>query len=231
MQQTSFVKVFNTNLLYYSALILGIALTGISSASADSLSGKLAHMSPSLSTSVFSMAHRAMNCAVKRGGEDPARYLAIIDYTLPSSTKRFWAFDLDRQALLWEEHVSHGKNSGMKYAVRFSNIPNSKQSSIGLFRTSNSYNGQNGYSMRLHGLEPGFNDKAFERAIVMHGANYVDSSLVRKQGRMGRSWGCPALRTEVINDVINTLEEDAYLFIYYPDEQWLSQSEYLRGCE
>lgn len=224
MHQTCFLKVHLILLLVLSAL-------APMTATADSLSGKLAHMSPTLSTSVFSLAHRAMSCAVKRHGEDPARYLAIIDYSLPSTKRRFWAFDLERQSLLWEELVSHGKNSGMKYAVRFSNIPDSKQSSIGLFRTSNAYNGQNGYSMRLHGLEPGFNDKAFERAIVMHGANYVDQNLIRKQDRMGRSWGCPALRSEVITDVINTLEEDAYLFIYYPDDKWLEQSEYLRGCE
>ena len=104
---------------------------------------------------------------------------------------------------------------------------NSRQSSLGLFVTRESYVGSNGYSLRLDGLEPGFNSHALERAIVMHGAPYVDAVLARQQGRIGRSWGCPALREAIARDVIDTVRGGGVIFSYYPDEKWLSSSRFL----
>ena len=101
-------------------------------------------------------------------------------------------------------------------------------SSLGLFRTTEPYNGGNGYSLRSEGLEPGFNDRALDRAIVMHGAPYVSEDLIRKQGRIGRSWGCPAVRSAVARRMIDTLKNGALLFAYYPDRKWLHESSYLQ---
>ena len=136
-------------------------------------------------------------------------------------------FDLKRQKLLFKELVSHGRGSGNAEAKSFSNIPESYQSSIGLFRTLNSYRGRNGYSLRLEGLEAGVNDLAYQRAIVIHGADYVSENFIEQTGRLGRSHGCPAVRQEVAIKLIDSLKENQYLFTYYPDPEWLATSEFL----
>ncbi|SHJ86384.1 murein L,D-transpeptidase catalytic domain family protein [Halomonas caseinilytica] len=187
------------------------------------LAQQLARMAPHANPGVLHLAARALNCA------DPgADRLAVIDFSLPSTEPRLWVFDLRRDQLMFRELVSHGQGSGDNMATAFSNIPESHQSSIGLFRTLNSYEGRNGYSLRLKGLEPGVNDLAYERAIVMHGADYVSEEFIEKVGRLGRSHGCPAVREEVAVPLINSLKDHQYLFTYYPDREWLSQSTYLR---
>ncbi|BBI60104.1 hypothetical protein HSBAA_14100 [Vreelandella sulfidaeris] len=153
----------------------------------------------------------------------------MIDYSLPSTEPRLWVFDLRQHKLLFEELVSHGQGSGDAQAETFSNTPDSHQSSIGLFRTMNSYYGRNGYSLRLEGLEPNVNDMAFERAIVIHGADYVSDAFITQTGRLGRSHGCPAVRVEVTYPLIDSLKEDQYVFAYYPDAEWLTSSTFL-GC-
>ena len=192
---------------------------------------KFSVLAPSLSHNVIKLALKASQCAVKKGVSSKARYLGVIDYSLPSTEKRLWVFDTRKRALLWKEFVSHGKHSGENYASTFSNTPGSLQSSIGLFRTGHSYMGSNGYSLRLYGLEQGINHNAYDRAIVMHGAPYVSSDFLKKYGRLGRSWGCPALRTEVSSKVIETIEDDAFLFVYYPDSDWKTHSKFLTSCE
>ena len=122
------------------------------------------------------------------------RLLTVIDYSRASTQPRLWVLDLEREQLLFEELVAHGQGSGENFATRFSNADGSHQTSLGLFRTADTYVGGNGYSLRLDGLEAGFNDRARERAIVMHGAPYVSDNNVRTVGRLGRSHGCPALR-------------------------------------
>ena len=164
-----------------------------------------------------------MNCAVA-GGVRPAQRLAVIDFSLPSSKQRFWIFDLERRKLLIEDHVAHGRGSGDEMATQFSNDMGSRQSSLGLFRTAETYYGSNGYSLRLRGLDAGFNDNALARAIVMHGAPYVSQAIAERLGRLGRSWGCPAVRQEVARGVIDTLKGGALLFAYYPDSKWLKES-------
>lgn len=145
--------------------------------------------------------------------EKPA-LLALIDFTKPSTEKRFCVIDLQRKLVLFRSHVAHGRNSGDNYAVSFSNRPGSFQSSLGFFRTGNTYYGKNGYSLLLEGLEPGINDKARERNIVMHGAAYADPSFARSRGRLGRSLGCPALPPAVSRQVIDTLKNGALLYIH-----------------
>jgi hypothetical protein len=112
-------------------------------------------------------------------------------------------------------------------SLHFSDDMNSRQSSIGLFVTADTYIGSNGYSLRMNGLEPGFNARARERAIVMHGAPYVNADLAAKQGRLGRSWGCPAVREAVAHKIIDTVRGGGVIFSYYPDNDWLAQSRFL----
>jgi hypothetical protein len=187
---------------------------------------RLAEVAPGANPTVLALALQAADCA-RRQGQSAVTRLAVIDYSLPSTRPRLWVFDLDRVALLFEELVAHGKGTGERLATRFSNVEGSKMSSLGLFRTGGTYNGANGYSLRLEGLEPGFNDRAEPRAIVMHGAPYVSQTLAERFGRLGRSWGCPAVRREVARPVIDALKGGSLLFAYYPDQRWLHESRYL----
>jgi hypothetical protein len=179
---------------------------------------------------VFELALRATECAVRSGAIDAPSTLTVIDYSRPSTAKRMWVFDLQSRELLYEELVAHGQGSGENLATRFSNEPETHTSSLGLFVTQESYVGKNGYSLRLDGLDEGFNDRARERAIVMHGAPYVSDDFVKTQGRLGRSWGCPALREGIAREVIDRVRGNGLVFAYYPDEKWLSSSKYLGDC-
>ncbi len=194
--------------------------------SASSLATRLVRAAPHADPQVIQLAVSAMQCATANGME-PSQRLAVIDYSRPSTEPRLWVFDLRQRKLLYSELVAHGRNSGENYARDFSNSEGSLKSSIGLYRTLNTYQGSNGYSLRLDGLESGFNDKALDRAIVMHGAPYVDADLARKQGRVGRSWGCPAVRSGIARRMIDTLKGGQFLFSYYPDPHWLASSRYL----
>ena len=183
-----------------------------------------------LDRDVFDLALGAAACAVRSGSIRDLRTLTVIDYSRPSTEKRLWVFDLHARTLLFEELVAHGSGSGQNVATSFSNQPDTHQSSLGLFRTEDPYVGRNGYSLRLRGLDEGFNDRAYDRAIVMHGAPYVSDDAIRLQGRLGRSWGCPALREGVARKVIDTVKGDGLLFAYYPDQEWLRASKYLGDC-
>ena len=146
--------------------------------------------------------------------EQERAILTLIDFTKPSTEQRLCVIDLQEQQTLFKSHVSHGRNSGGNYAVSFSNQPQSFKSSLGFFRTGDTYSGKNGYSLILEGLEKGKNDKAKERAIVMHGAKYADPAVIKKQGRLGRSLGCPALPPAVSREIINTIKDGALLYIH-----------------
>lgn len=190
------------------------------------LSNALIQAAPSLNNKVLSTALSAMQCALSNGAE-PAKRLAVIDFSLPSSEKRLWIFDLQSKKLVLHDFVAHGNRSGDNFATSFSNTNGSHQSSIGLFRTAESYQGKHGYSLRMDGLEPGFNDRARERAIVIHPANYVNPDWIKTQGRIGRSQGCPAVRPEIARTVIDKLKGGQFMFSWYPDQQWLQSSIYL----
>ena len=176
---------------------------------------------------VFGIALEAAAAAVERGDAVNPGTLTIIDFSNPSTAARLWVFDLRTRKLLFEEVVSHGRGSGRTMATSFSNEPESYQSSLGLYRTGETYIGKHGFSLRLDGLEPGVNDRARERAIVMHGADYVDPRAAQAQGYLGRSLGCPALRPAVTRQLIEAVKDGGLLLAYYPDAQWLQSSRYI----
>src|SRR5688572_27820127 len=179
-----------------------------------SLAERLAQLAPDADRGVLALAVEARACAARSGDAPASARLAVIDYTRPSTQKRLWVFDLEREALLYSEHVAHGRGSGENFATTFSNRDESHQTSLGLFTTDGTYVGGNGYSLRMDGLEAGVNDNARERLIVMHGAPYVDPAQALRQGRLGRSFGCPALRPQVAREVIDTLKQGQLLFAY-----------------
>jgi hypothetical protein len=188
---------------------------------------RLAAGKTGINPQVLDLALNAVSCGVASGDLAVPPTLTLIDYSLPSTTPRLWVFDLRTGKLLFNELVAHGRNSGDNMATRFSDAGESRESSIGLFRTADTYIGHNGYSLRLDGLEPGFNGNARERAIVIHGAAYVDAGIAKANGRLGRSWGCPALREAVARQVIDTVRDGGVIFSYYPDPAWLKASKFL----
>ena len=202
-------------------------LPAIAAAQAPALT-QLSRLAPDADPRVLSLALEARACAAQSFGEAPSPRLAVIDYSRASTEKRLWVFDLANNKLLFHEIVAHGQGTGENMARAFSNTDGSHQSSLGLFRTGDTYQGGNGYSMRMEGLEPGTNDKAMSRAIVMHGAPYVNVQTAQKQGRLGRSWGCPAVRPEVARQVIDSLKNGQMIFSYYPDTNWLAKSPFIK---
>lgn len=182
---------------------------------------QLSALAPDVDPGVLALALEARSCAVRNGEADARARLAVIDYSRPSTEQRLWVFDLVEGRLLHREYVAHGSGSGDNFAKHFSNIEGSYQTSLGLFRTAETYMGKNGYSLRMDGLDPGFNDNARPRAIVMHGAWYANPDLIRTQGRLGRSQGCPALREQVARVVIDELKQRNLMFAYADDAAWL----------
>lgn len=178
---------------------------------------------------VMEAAERAWRCG-RQSGEFASPLLTVIDYSLPSTERRLWVIDMVHRRVLEHEVVAHGEGSGELQAVAFSNRVGSRQTSLGLFRTEDTYQGGNGLSLRLTGLEPGVNDRAMERKIVMHGADYADPAVIPELGRLGRSHGCPALPHAVARDVIHMIKGGSALFAYYPDPQWLDES-YFQHCD
>jgi hypothetical protein len=187
----------------------------------------LSKLAPHANAQVIGLALAATECATSQG-QPPADRLAVIDYSLPSTKPRMWVFDLTTRKLLFHELVAHGRNTGENFAKKFSNQAGSLESSLGLFRTRDTYAGRNGDSLRMDGLEPGVNDRARERALVIHGASYVSAAAASQQGRIGRSWGCPAVRSAVARPLIDTLKSGQYVFSFYPDQHWLATSPFLK---
>ena len=184
----------------------------------------IADLAPQANRDALALAMQAMRCAQVSGLGVDATRLAFIDYSRPSTEPRLWVFDLANNRLLYQEVVAHGRGSGDNLASVFSNVSGSHTSSLGLFLTRETYQGRNGYSLRMEGLEPGVNDAALARAIVMHGAPYVDPQSAAKQGRLGRSFGCPAVREAVARGMIDVLKDGQFVFAYYPDAAWLDRT-------
>ena len=211
-----------------AALLLAPLASGASPAAPESLAQALSQAAPRANPKVLALASRALACVQR---SMPANTLSVIDYSLPSTTPRLWVFQLGQQPrLLFHERVAHGRNSGDNMATRFSNQPGSLMSSIGTFVTDGTYTGHNGYSRRLKGIDGRFNDRAEERAIVIHGANYVSEAFAQSQGRLGRSWGCPAVRAGVAHKLIDAIADHSVVFAYYPDQAWLQASKLLGDC-
>jgi len=213
------------------ALLLGLTLALASplraADSSDVLVASLLPQAPGLRADVLKLALTAANRAEEEGLVPRRDVLTVIDYSLPSSQPRLFVFDLPAHKLLFRELVAHGKTSGDDHASFFSNSPGSLATSLGLFVTADTYNGGNGYSLRLRGLEEGVNDMAWDRAIVMHGASYVSEEAIKVLGRLGRSFGCPAVRPEVSQKIIDTIRGGTPVFAYYPEKSWLSTSAFL----
>jgi hypothetical protein len=163
----------------------------------------------------------------RQRGLDSKQLLTVIDFSEPSSQKRLWVFDLKRNRTLFNTWVSHGKNSGDISATSFSNQHGSLKSSIGVFVTDQSYVGLDGYSLHISGLEPGINDNAYRRNVVLHGASYVNADIIRKYGRVGRSWGCFAVNKQLSSSLINDIKNNTVVVAYYPDRYWLSHSRFI----
>ena len=186
----------------------------------------LAQKAPQLDKRVLKLALAAYHKASSRGAVKK-QVLTVIDYSLPSSKQRMWVFDVNHSRLLYNTYVAHGQNSGMNTPSHFSNVSSSKQTSLGTFVTRDTYMGSNGYSLNLQGLEKGFNDNAYNRRVVIHGAWYVEPDYIRKSGRAGRSWGCPSIAKTLAKPVINTIKGGSVVFAYYPDRNYLSHSSYI----
>jgi hypothetical protein len=154
--------------------------------------------------------------------------ITIIDYTKPSTEKRFYVINLKRKVLLYQCYVAHGKNSGDNYAKSFSNQSGSLESCLGFFITAEIYSGEHGYSLRLDGIEKGTNDNARIRSIVIHGADYVSQEFIKKYGRLGRSWGCPALPNELSKEIIDGIANGSCLFIYGNDKEYFKNSKFIK---
>jgi hypothetical protein len=192
------------------------------------LTTKIQHLSskaPKLNKKVLTLALTAYKNADKKGAvKKPV--LTVIDYSLPSNKQRMWVFDVRKERLLYNTYVAHGKNSGV-VAHDFSNRESSKQSSLGTYITKDTYMGHKGYSLNLQGLDRGFNDNAYNRRVVVHGAWYVEPDFIKKEGRAGLSWGCPAIAQTLAKPLINTIKNGSVIFAYFPDKKFLNHSGYL----
>ena len=184
----------------------------------------LVKLAPALSPKAIEAALLSLSRLQASGARVRKDVLAVIDYTKPSSERRFWVFDLIHSQVLFHELAAHGRNSGDQMALKFSNSPNSLMTNIGALLTGDTYMGKHGLSLRLQGLESGINDNCLSRGIVIHGAAYVSERAARAQKSIGRSWGCPAVRPEISRRLIETLRGGALVLAYYPDRHWQQTS-------
>jgi hypothetical protein len=180
-----------------------------------------------LSEKAFTLAIKGWS-KLKVKGNISKDIISICDFTQSSNKKRLYIIDLANGALLFNTLVAHGKNTGEEFARYFSNKPSSLQTSLGFYITREAYEGSHGLGLKLAGMEPGFNDRAEERAIVMHGADYVCDAFINQYGRLGKSWGCPAVPFGMHEKIINAIKDGSCLFIYYPDKTYLAASKLLR---
>ena len=178
-----------------------------------------------LSQQAFDFAKQGLQKLVEEGKLFNDSIISIVDFSLPSNQKRLFVLDIKNYKVLFNTLVAHGKNTGREVATSFSNQNESFKSSPGFYLTKETYEGKNGYSLKLHGLERGINDNAFERGIVMHGAGYVCDAYVNSQGYIGRSQGCPAVPVAVSRPIINTIKNGTCLFVYHPS--YISRSSVL----
>ncbi len=178
------------------------------------------------SKEVFKMAIQGWS---KMKGNLKSQILTVIDFSLPSTAKRMWIIDPEKGQILLNTVVSHGRNSGELIAKSFSNQPESFKSSLGFYKTAETYSGKHGYSLRLDGLEKGFNDQARSRAIVIHGADYAREEFAKSVGRLGRSLGCPALPSELSARAIDLIKGGSLLFIFGKDPGYLAKSSLIKA--
>lgn len=182
-----------------------------------------------MSQEVLEYAVKGYEKLVEKGEIVKEGIISICDFSQSSRKKRLYIIDIINQKLLVNTFVAHGKNSGLEYAKSFSNKPESHKSSLGFYVTANSYFGSHGLAMKIKGMENGINDKAWDRAIVVHGSDYVNAQFARNNGYMGRSFGCPAISYKDTEKVINTIKNGTCLFIYHPSDNYLNQSKIINS--
>ena len=177
-----------------------------------------------LNRKAFELAQKGFEKLVEQGVILNDSIISIIDFSLPSTEKRLYVVDMKNYQVLYNTYVAHGRNSGTVMASSFSNSPSSYKSSLGFYKTLETYSGKHGYSLKLEGLEKGINDHAYNRAIVVHGADYVNPAYIPRQGYIGRSQGCPALMPNEATPIINTIKDGTCLFIYSTSTTYPNQS-------
>ena len=182
-----------------------------------------------LSESAFKYAMKGFDYLKRKNALTRSNIISIIDFSKPSWQKRLFIIDVITGRVLKNTLVAHGRNSGKEYATEFSNRPESYQSSLGFYITQGTYMGSNGYSLRLKGCERGINDKAFDRAIVMHGAPYVSDDFINNRGFLGRSYGCPSIPAEMNKEIIDVIKNGTCLFIYHPTKKYYTRSKMLQS--
>ena len=182
-----------------------------------------------LSMQAFEYAYKGYRLLLQKKIISKQDYLTICDFSQSSNNKRFYLVDMVNNKVILNTYVAHGRNSGGEYATRFSNRFESLQSSLGFYVTQNAYYGEHGLSLRVTGLEEGYNDKALQRNIVIHGADYVGDKRLRRSNYMGRSYGCPAIPAKECRQVINMIKNGTCIFIYHPSANYLNGSKILNG--
>jgi hypothetical protein len=188
------------------------------------LYGRIQPQAHALSQDAFLMALKGYRSLLKVGRLHNTHVLTIIDYTLSSLSKRMFVVDILTGKLLYNTYVAHGMNSGKEYARKFSNTPQSMETSLGFYVTENAYQGKNGLALRLKGVEKGINDNAMRRGIVLHGATYVNAPECRHQGFLGRSEGCPAVPPKDVAPIVTSIRNGSTVFAYFPSQQYLGKS-------
>lgn len=196
---------------------------------ADSIYNVMDLAATGLGTEAFQLAYKGYLKLLQEGLVAKTDLLTIADFSKSSAEKRLFVLDVVHEKILYNTLVAHGRNSGLKYATDFSNNPESYKSSLGFYLTLDTYFGGNGYSLKLQGLEKGINDKAYKRAIVIHGSDYANPSYASSNGFLGRSFGCPALPRKQAAPIINTIKNGSVLFIYHPSDKYLSTSNLLNS--
>jgi L,D-transpeptidase catalytic domain len=182
-----------------------------------------------LNEKAFEYAWRGYHNLLKKGVINKNNVLSICDFTQSSHRKRLYVIDVKKRKLLYNTFVAHGMNSGIEYASSFSNRPESFKSSLGFYLTSKAYMGRNGLSLKVTGLEKGYNDLAAKRNIVLHGSDYIGMDYLKTNGEMGRSLGCAAIPNQVSHKIIKTIKNGSCLFIYHPTKRYLNQSAVING--
>ncbi|QYA24131.1 murein L,D-transpeptidase catalytic domain family protein [Gramella sp. MT6] len=153
--------------------------------------------------------------------------LTVIDFNLSSTKKRMWILNMDTREVIFNTYVAHGQNTGGEFAESFSNKQNSHKSSLGFYVTGETYYGKNGLSLFIDGMEKGFNSNARERYVVIHGADYAEPTFIKRIGRLGRSYGCPAVPNKIAKELINKIKGKSVVYIHKNDKNYLENSDYL----
>ena len=206
-----------------------VSISTNNTSNAEALFSELHLDSAGLNQTVFNSAIQGLEKLDAKGVIRKDDIITIVDFSQPSTKKRLYVLDLNNKQILFNTLVAHGRNSGGLMANTFSNKASSLKSSPGFYLTEDTYVGHNGYSLRLDGLEKNINDNAEKRAIVLHGAPYVDQSAINRQGFLGRSWGCPAVPEAQHKAIINTIKGGTCLFIYCPDKNYQQKSTVLNS--